>query len=206
MDVNWPRVRRTIMEIARPLARTAGRIHTPPHYRAITKLETYELAKLIEPGDVLLSHRNREVTNLLIPGYWKHCAMYTGEGRIVEAMGRGVVDSSLEEFCMTKDGVLCLRATFASPREAGLTVSFAKSLRGKPYDYLIEHEFSRAINEAFYCSEIPWWCYEQVFIAQGKSSPFEPRETLGVPTIAPQDYRNAHKLWNEVLRLRGEDD
>lgn len=204
METNLVALRRMALEISKPFLQVAGKFHTPPHYRSITSHEVDQLARVIQPGDVLLTHRDREITNPLIPGYWKHAAMFIDKGRIVEAIGKGVIDNSFDEFCRTKDAVVCLRPTFATAEEMLLAVGFAKSLRGLPYDYLVEHEFSRAVNLAFYCSEVPWWSYEQVFIAAGKANPFEPRSTLGVPTIAPQDYRNAKKLWKTVLLIRGD--
>lgn len=204
MEVKWPLVRRAVLEVTRPALKLVGHFHTPPHYRSITSHEVDEVAKTILPGDVLLSHRDNELTNPVIPGYWKHAAMFIGDGKIIEATGKGVNEDTLQEFLETKDGAVVLRATFATVDEAKLAVGFAKTLKGLPYDYLVEHDFSRAINKAFYCSEIPWWSYEQVFAAGGHSSPFTPRATMGVPTIAPQDYRNATKLWRQVMLVRGE--
>lgn len=196
-------VRRGALEVATPFLKVAGMAHVPPHYRSVTAVQYAVALGHLRPGDVLVSHRNREPTNLLIPGYWKHAAIYVGDGRIVEAIGRGVLESSLKEFCTTKDDVLILRARFATQEEAALSCAFAKSLLGKPYDYLVEHDQSRAVNKAFYCSEIVWWSYDQVLIAEGKPSPFTPRKTLGVPTITPQDYPNATDKWSEVARLKG---
>lgn len=204
MELKWPKIRRAVLEISKPILHLIGKAHTPPHYRSLTSYEVEALAKVIEPGDVLLSRRNNETTNPLIPGFWKHAAMFTDKGRVVEAVGRGVIDNSLDEFCRTKDAVICLRATFANADDAKLAVGFAKSLRGAPYDYLVEHDQSRAVNNAFYCSEVVWWSYDQVFLGQGKVSPFEVRETMGVPTVAPQDFRNATKLWKTVLMIRGD--
>lgn len=201
MKVKWPLVRRTVLELTRPVLIALGRLHMPPHYRTIEAEAVNRLMMDIKPGDVLLSRRNRETTNFLIPGHWKHAAMYIGEGRVIEAVGRGVVESSLLEFCTTKDSVVCLRSTFCSTADAELAVVYAKKLRGMPYDYLVEHDQSMTVNLAFYCSEVIWWSYDRVYHASGEKSPFEPRVTLGVPTITPQDFRNAKNKWSEVLLI-----
>lgn len=204
MEVKWAFARRAILEATRPILRLIGRAHVPPHYRSITKFEAGELAKTIRVGDVLLSHRNHEITNPVIPGYWKHAGVYVGDGMVIEAVGAGVSQTPLEEFCTTKDGIVCLRSKFATEIQCQLAAGFVKSLQGLPYDYLVEHDSSRAVNKAFYCSEIPWWSFEQVFEASGFSSPFTPHITMGVPTITPMDYRLATSLWMQVLLIRGE--
>jgi uncharacterized protein YycO len=204
MKVKWPRVRRAILEVTRPFLRLLGKAHVPPHYRSISKYEADAVINVIKRGDVLLSHRKRETTNFLIPGYWKHAAMYAGQGRVIEAIGKGVIETSIEEFCMTKDSVAVLRSKFSGVDVATLAVKYARDLRGLPYDYLVEHDHSRAVNIAFYCSEVIWWSYDQACLKIGLTSPFEPRMTMGVPTITPQDFENATKLWDEVLMVRGE--
>lgn len=196
-------IRRGLLEVATPFLKVTGMAHVPPHYRSVTAVQVAVALGVILPGDVLVSHRNHELTNPLIPGYWKHAAVYIGDGRIVEAIGRGVLESSFKEFCTTKDDVLILRSKFCGQEEAGLASGFARSLLGKPYDYLVEHDQSRGVNKAFYCSEVVWWSFDQVMLAEGKVSPFTPRKTLGVPTITPQDYPNATDKWGEVTRLKG---
>ena len=42
-----------------------------------------QLTKQLKPGDILLTRGNWNATNLSIPGFWKHMAMYIGTGEYV---------------------------------------------------------------------------------------------------------------------------
>jgi len=64
------------------------------------------------------------------------------------------------------------------------------SLVGQPYDFQFE-----PANVAWYCSEIPWWCYSQIV----PNSPWVTRRTMDVLTVTPQDYFNAKDKWDVVL-------
>ena len=204
MQVKWPVMRRLMLKAATPILRGAGIMHMPPHYRSIGWNDVVTVLGAMMPGDVLLSRRDHEITNPLIPGYWKHAAIYEGSERVIEAIGRGVIDTSIKEFCTTKDDVLVLRARFANAVEAALAVEEAKALRGAKYDYLVEHDLDRTVNNAFYCSEVIWWSYDRVLAASGRESPFKPRITLGVPAVTPQDYAEAKDKWSIVARIRVE--
>lgn len=152
------------------------------------------VAETALPGDVLLSRKEWQFTNLIIPGFWPHIAMYVGlkmhNGKmvpmVIEAVGNGVHLVPLAEWILKKDAVAHLRPLFCDASTASMACIHACGLDGDEYDY----EFSSG-NQSWYCAEVPWWSYDQVL----KPSPFEFRETWGVKTATPQDYWDAVKKW-----------
>lgn len=51
------------------------RMHT-----LITQAQQKQIESSLESGDILLTRKNWAATNLNIPGYWKHMALYIGDG------------------------------------------------------------------------------------------------------------------------------
>lgn len=193
MNTFFSKVRRVVLTICGPMIKVIGLI-VVPHKSSLDEEQLLSLMDIVQPGDVLLSRTKYAASNLIIPGYWKHAALCIGD-KVIEAVGSGVRRISVRHFAEIRDEIIVLSPKFATPEEGVLATNFAKTLVGQPYDYLVEYDDNRKSNLAFYCSEIPWWCYNQVFLAQGKVSPFTPRLTLGMQTITPQDYANAVQKW-----------
>lgn len=153
-----------------------------PKERAINYRHIYALMKAAKLGDVLLTRSKGELTNWLIPGEYKHAALFAGENTVIEAVGAGVREVYLEDFCASKDKILLLRPMINSPEMA---VIRAKRLVGKPYDYGFEPN-----EKAFYCAELITYVYN--------NSNFTNRTTLGVLTTLPDDFRLATSKFVQV--------
>lgn len=201
MELPWPSLRRWTLKTLLPLTKIINKIHVP-ETRDVTINQAMEATRLVLPGDVLTVYAAGYATNLIIPGRYKHVAMYVGDVNgnktVIEALGDGVRFTPLVKFLTAKDLVLIVRAKFCDATMAEQAVVYAKTLAGMPYDYLIEYSADSRVNKAFYCSEIPWWSYSRAMVAAGQKSPFEPRMTMGVPTVTPQDYANATDKWAVV--------
>lgn len=187
-------VRRKLLEIGHPVLRVMGTIGFPE--RDVGERFLFEAVKHVIPGDVLLSRKEFEASNILQPNqHYKHAATFAGLNEfgtpfVIEAIGKGVVKTGLAKFLLTKDDVLIVRPTFATPDQMVAAVAWALTLVGQPYDY----EFKPA-NQAWYCSEIPARAYLKVC----PDSPFVVRKTLGVDTWVPQDFANAVTKWKPIL-------
>lgn len=46
-----------------------------------------EILRLLQPGDVVITRHHRALTNLFLPGYWPHAALFLGDRETAERMG-----------------------------------------------------------------------------------------------------------------------
>lgn len=146
----------------------------------------YHAAKeILRLGDILLSRTYGEMANVFIPGNFTHAAICSNHGFIVEAIGRGVVESDLIDFMLTKDEVVVMRPRMC-PELGPEAAEIAWSLVGAPYDYAFVGG-----NQAFYCSEAVWYAWDHAFYRRKAKWDFERRYRFGELTVVPQDFYNA---------------
>lgn len=174
---------RFILRILTPVSKLLGEIRVAPKERAINSKHVIKIEELIAPGDILLTFSSGELTNFFIEGEYKHCAMYIGQGEIIEAIGKGVVIREIEYFASSKDKIGVFRPLFCSGVEAVNAVKIAVNQKGKKYDYNFEPN-----EQAFYCAELIAYAYQ---MSTNYGSPFVTREILSVQTVLPIDFKLA---------------
>jgi hypothetical protein len=166
--------------------------------RLYRKAETEQkLARNLQPGDILLEKTPFRLTDLLIPGYWGHAAVWTGTEaelralgvwdhpavrthhgsirggrRVIEALRSGVVMNPLGRF-LNVDDLLVLR-----PRDPDPAVQAARLVRafrqiGKGYDF----NFDVESTDRIVCSELIYQVYAEMSWPTSKA--------LGRATISP---------------------
>ncbi len=185
--------RRYLLKFMKPISKFLGHLYLAPKARKINTKHVLKLEELLQPGDVLLTYSEGELTNYFIEGEYKHCAMYIGQGQIVEAIGRGVSIADLEDFCASKDKIGVFRASFCTGLEAFNAVKIALKQQGKAYDYGFEPN-----EAAFYCAELVAYSFQ---VATNYTSPFVRREVMGVTTILPTDFKQASKKFSCVVEM-----
>lgn len=183
-------LRRVVIRIVTPFSKIVGKIYMAPHAREISFEDYADIIDVIMPGDVLLSYSKGEMTNYLIPGQYKHCAMFVGRTRIVEAVGGGVHTELLSKFLSSKDRIAILRPRFCDQFQATDAAAAALNAIGKPYDFSFEPN-----EKAFYCAELILYCYNRVL---GNRCDFVRRDIFGVQTVLPQDYKDAKDKFGVV--------
>lgn len=204
MNLDYPRIRHDILAIASPITPLLGKIHVP-WPRRITEADVDSfLASNPKPGCGLLTRKRLQLTNLPIPGEWKHFSMYIGTPYqlVVEAVWPKVRVRNIYEWMMGEDYVDAVRPLFANDDEGIQAAWEAFTMVGEPYDTLFEYNVDRRINRAVFCSEVGWLAYDNVFKRRGLSSPFTPRFTMGVATIVPTDYALAKDKWQSFWSRR----
>lgn len=189
-------LRQLILKLIKPFLVWVSGKHLPYTHKKITGEQYEALAKLIEPGDVLVSRLEGDLTTALILGFWTHGAIYTLKG-VVEAEGKGVILTSLIDFVMTKDFVLLVRPKLTRDHRV-LVSDFAKDLVGFPYDYTFS-----AANEAYYCSELVWTCYARATIKLGISNPIEMKWCLNCLITTPDDLARSGDIIFDSRRDNG---
>lgn len=173
-----------VFRALKPVIIVLGKLEIPFSKRKLSGADYDTLRMFMRTGDVLLSLSRGKSSNAFIPGFWSHAALITGYSRVIEATGDGVECSHIYDFCQNKDFVALLRPNFLTDSEAKEAAFHAIRMRGKPYDYL----FSNGVD-AFYCSELVTWAYEQV---KNHQSPFSKRQIKLIgETVLPSDFWNA---------------
>jgi uncharacterized protein YycO len=180
------------LRLVRPIIKFIDGFHLP--HTNIDDDAFEILLRDLQDGDILLSRNNWNLTNLTIPGFWKHAAIYC-QGYAIEAVGDGVRKEHFAKWLFTKDHVIVLRPTFCHELVRSAAGVVAASMIGKPYDL----DFSPGV-EAFYCSELVYWSYDE---AMGNESPFKPRTIMGVETIAPDDFVRARSKFQIIFMHKG---
>ena len=190
-------IRRVILNVLHPLIVWYGDLDWPFSRRKVNgKIYRKAYSKLV-PGDIIVTRKRGEPTNVFIPGFYTHSMLYVGESNVVEATSLGVHKTDILDALMTKDYFAVVRPKFCSQVEMKLIANTGKKLDSMAiaYDYGFEPN-----NGAFYCSELIFHCYKHVL---ENKFPFEMRKTLGVDTVTPQDYFNAKKKFYRVFESKG---
>lgn len=157
-----------------------------------------EIEKLLRPGDVFVTRRDYAFTNLFLPGYWPHAALFvgseadrerlgvaldeerrerwSGDRVVLEALKDGVRFRPLEE-TLSVDAVVVLRPRL--PEE-----QLARALErvvlheGKGYNY--DFDFFRA--DRLVCTAVVYRAYDGFGDLH-----FALQERAGRPTLAAED-------------------
>lgn len=179
------------------LSKWIGKIHAPFTHKRLSYKDFLYVSGRLLPGDVLLGGVRGELSSLFISGKYTHAAIYMGDGVVIEAVGKGVIESFLMDFMLRRDYCCAVRAGFCDAKQADLAAMQALEVLGSPYDY----EF-QASNKSFYCAELIQWAYTQVV---GEAMPFTRRKYFGNEVVLPQDYRNAcdssEPKWSLVVEV-----
>lgn len=155
----WYYIRYRIWLLFTWIAKHGGRIMLHIHLSSrekwlITEENIEKLLSKMQAGDILLTRGNWAATNMNIPGFWKHMAMYIwtwlslkqkytlslkeeledDEHYIIEAIGAGVQIISLKALCWHNDYLGVIRPAFSSEKKARVLEKIL-SLVGKEYDY-----------------------------------------------------------------------
>ncbi len=156
------------------------------------------LAALLRPGDVLVTRRERVASNLLLPGYWPHSALFVGSDTDRERLGIEVDEERAGRWCgdkvmleAQKDGVLFrpLLHTLAvdavavirprlSTEQIARAVERAVAHEGKMYNF--DFDFFR--SDRLVCTEVIYRAYDGL---GGLEIPL--RERSGRPTLSAED-------------------
>lgn len=172
-------LRSKLLDFLIPVSKFIAKISRP---EMCIRTEHYENIVLkISDGDCVVSRTNWELSNYLLPGYWKHCGIYLG-GYVYESTTHGVRKVLLSEFCFKKDVIGISRPNFDLDLN-GADIYLERTL-GKGYDWAFS--WMENTSDAWYCSEYVYAFYHkmnEVFMFI-----FKPRPVIGELTIKPSDY------------------
>jgi len=111
---------------------------------------TSVIKNFIDVGFIILSRKRWQLTNLFIPGHWKHAAICCVDTNyVVEAVGDGVKKTGFSDFLSKSSEFIILRPLFCDEHERKLAALWAERQVGKPYDYGFG-----SCNTELYCIEL----------------------------------------------------
>ena len=164
-DSAWARIERSAEDSRYEISKLFGGMIGGVHIREgdlgdglITDEQVEWLRKThLRPGDILLQRRNWALTNVLLPGYWTHVALYTGEPPqdVIEALAPGVIRSTLEVSVGGADAVCVLRPRLSAGQTAE-ALARAHVHLGKPYDF----DFDFFSADRLVCTELVHQAYD----------------------------------------------
>lgn len=137
------KIRQLLFRLSVPIQKVMQKIHPP--YAQTTIAEADRAMTLMRDGDILLSRESWHFTNLFIPGFWSHAAIY-GQDKVVESVAPCVQEVDFKDWVIEKHNWCVLRPKESGGIEAYL---YAQSKKGVEYDYSFD-----GLNDVFYCSEL----------------------------------------------------
>jgi hypothetical protein len=155
----------------------------------------------LQPGMVILTHKNYEFSTLFIPGYWTHSALVVSPGLIVEATGKGVRKNTLESFFSTVDDFIILKPRFCCRDVMKKAGEQATNLVGYPFSF----DF-RNSGEMFYCSGLICSVYAQTLTERENplNIPFVLQKFQKGHIVKPMDLYIHQDAWQVIDRFAGQ--
>lgn len=200
-----------IAELKIPLVKNVG---AP---KRVTPAVIEALKSKLQPGDVFITRHDDAVSNLFLPGFWPHGALYIGppEARyqraiaevsdgykhssgddinILEAKKDGVLLRPIEE-TLQVDAFVVLRPKL-SETQINQALSKGLSHAGKLYDFI----FNFATSDRLVCTEVIYRTYHGVGPIDFSLSTKAGRKCLSAEDFLNQAIQND---WFEIIMLYG---
>ncbi|GAA5482125.1 YiiX/YebB-like N1pC/P60 family cysteine hydrolase [Haloferula sargassicola] len=126
----------------------------PSAGKRVTEALRERARQTARPGDVFVTRHDDALSNLFLPGFWPHAALYfgeaarNGEGDFLEARKDGVLFRPLAD-TLQVDAFIILRPPLEEA-EIAAALDRARPHAGKPYDFVFDFRHS----ERLACTEV----------------------------------------------------
>lgn len=131
----------------------------PPNApKRVTSSVIKETRSLLEPGDVFVTRHDDAMSNLFLPGFWPHSALWLGDGEadILEAKKDGVLIRPLEE-TLAVDAFTVIRPILPIA-DINAALAKARTHQGKLYDFVFDFRTS----DKLVCTEVIYRTYHGI--------------------------------------------
>jgi len=175
-----------------------------PHAKRVTAEVLTELKPLLQAGDVIVTRHDNALSNLFLPGFWPHGALYIGTEAQRRELGLPAIDGNRHPICILeakKDGVLFreIEETLSvdhfvvirpqlSVADLRRALERAMTHANKLYDF--EFDFSRP--DRLVCTEVVYRAYDGIGTID-----FEPQVRAGRVCVSAED------LLDHAVEARG---
>lgn len=174
-------IRDSLLTASTPIQKAMQKLHPPYAQTTVKKAE--EVMHLMLPGDILISREAWHFTNLFIPGFWSHAAIY-GYGEVIESVAPAVQKVDWKDWVIEKHNWCVLRPFEENEANGAFAFEYARQMIGRLYDY----EFKKN-NSNFFCSELVYDSWQNS--SKWTQNVFVKRKTFGQWTVTPDDFYNA---------------
>jgi hypothetical protein len=149
----------------------------------------------LKPGMVILVHKDYELTNFFIKGYWTHAGFVISDEFIVEAISKGVIKKSLDEFISRVDDFIILEPGFCDFTVMEKASEYVQMVIGYPYNFTFRSRY-----DSYYCSELVYRAYAHSDDRQSQHDNSRPaiREMRSGKILKPQGLLESRPDWQVV--------
>ena len=154
------------------------------------------LKRILQPGDVFVTRHDDAMSNLFLPGYWPHSALWLGakDANILEAKKDGVLLRDIEE-TLQVDAVVVIRPNL-TPKQIEGAITRGRSHTGKQYDFVFDFRTTNRIV----CTEVIYRTYHGVGSIDFKLSLQAGRHCLSAEDLLNQGVGQG---WFDVVAVYG---
>ena len=193
-------VKNLLSRILEGLGRTSSEFYDTNNKR-VTEDQLQVIGAFLQPGDVLVTRHAKALTNIFLPGFWPHAALYVGTAEQREALGIKADWAKeqlwIDDVCVLearKDGVRMRPLTdtlyvdvFAVLRPSLTTDSICRGIEralqheGKMYNF----DFDFFNSDRIVCTEVVYRAYDGL-----ENMRFPLHERAGRKTLSAEDLLN----------------
>ena len=171
-------------------------VKPPQAKKRVTPNIIETLRPQLKPGDVFVTRHDDAMSNLFLPGFWPHSALWLGaaDANILEAKKDGVLLRAIEE-TLQVDSFLVLRPKLKAAHIAA-ALERGRSHTGKLYDFVFDFRTS----DRLVCTEVIYRTYNGIGDIDFDLIVQAGRHCLSAEALINQGLAND---WFEVVFLYG---
>jgi uncharacterized protein YycO len=169
--------------------------------KAVTQLWADDIKRVAQDGDWLLTRgyfATSDVISLLTSGEdVSHASIYDAKkGTVIEAVGAGVREVTLEELLHRNHHIIVVRPTNMTAAERAHAVTRARSRLGQEFDK--GGMIGLGTNDKVYCSELVWWASQSELHDDVHERVITPTELMKYSTVV---YWSGERTDAQILEL-----
>ena len=133
-------------------------IKEPQAPKRVTPQTISDVRDILQPGDVFVTRHDDAMSNVFLPGYWPHSALWLGapDADVLEAKKDGVLLRNVEE-TLQVDAFTIIRPTLAA-EQIERALKRGRSHAGKQYDFV----FDFRTTDRLVCTEVIYRTYHGI--------------------------------------------
>ena len=127
----------------------------PTFCKRLTRSQKDQIKSILQPGDIILETNNSYpgwhiASRLAFNSHWAHCALYTGDGTVIDAGStEQVAELPIETFLGTHH-IAILRPEYPAAEYLQSVLSYARSCLGRQFNRRLDNSTDREL----YCSQL----------------------------------------------------